>query len=491
MIRGELFSITSKVRLDSALKMPPPGWGDTIVDLKDLRSRVTGAITTSEDSHYERLRRAMIWNQLVPERRPRVIVQAANENAVVEAVRFARNNGMKVAVRGGGHNWIGFSLHDDCLLIDLGRLKNASIDREARIAVIQPAVTSRDFNRRLAAEGLAFPVGHHPIVPMSGFLLNGGIGWNFNAWGPSCFSIEAARVVTADGSLVVASEKENADLLWAIRGAGPGFFGVVTEYILRVFPTPGAITTSNYYYPLELAGELGGWAGGIARELPEQVELQIFISAAPAPIADRCRSSKGWVCSVSGTAFAESTSEAAAMLRLLDSCPLLADCLLKEANLPTPIEALHDMIEIAFPGEHRILGDTLWTNSPPASVLTASREHFMYAPSSKSIQLFTFSTGGKRSPLPDCAYSMSGDALLLCYAIWERPEDDAANAAWHRATISDLDKYAVGHYVGESDIVADPRRAERSYAKANWQRLQGLRQQYDPDGLFHGHFAAH
>ena len=117
--------MTSKVRLDSALKMPPPGWGDTIVDLKDLRSRVTGAITTSEDSHYERLRRAMIWNQLVPERRPRVIVQAANENAVVEAVRFARNNGMKVAVRGGGHNWIGFSLHDDCLLIDLGRLKNA------------------------------------------------------------------------------------------------------------------------------------------------------------------------------------------------------------------------------------------------------------------------------------------------------------------------------------------------------------------------------
>ncbi len=85
---------------------------------------------------------------------------------------------------------------------------------------------------------------------------------------------------------------------------------------------------------------------------------------------------------------------------------------------------------------------------------------------------------------------MSGDALLLCHAIWERPEDDAANAAWHRATIFDLDKYAVGHYMGESDIVADPRRAERSYATANWQRLQGLRQQYDPDGLFHGHFAA-
>jgi FAD/FMN-containing dehydrogenase len=102
-----------------------------------------------------------------------------------------------------------------------------------------------------------------------------------------------------------------------------------------------------------------------------------------------------------------------------------------------------------------------------------------------------FLTGADRAPFPDAAYSMRADALLLCYAIWDRPEDDAANATWHRATIAALDQYAVGHYVGESDIVADPRRAERSYAKANWQRLQAMRQQYDSDGLFHGHFVAH
>jgi FAD/FMN-containing dehydrogenase len=467
----------------------PAADGDIIVDLKELRSRVTGAITTSDDSHYERLRRSMVWNQLVPQRHPHIIVQAANENAVAEAVRFARGNEMKVAIRGGGHNWAGLSLRDDSLLIDLGRLKNVSLDRDARIAVIQPAVTSRDFNRRLAAEGLAFPVGHCPTVPMSGFLLNGGIGCNFNAWGPSCLSIEAARVVTADGNLVVASEEENADLLWAVRGAGPGFFGVVTEYTLRVFPTPGAITTSNYYYPLELAGELGGWAGGVACELPKQVELTIFLSAAPASIADSCRASKGLACSVSATAFAESTSAAASMLRLLDSCPLAANCLLKEANLPTPIETLHDMNATSTPPEHRYLVDTLWTNSPPASVLAASCEHFIDAPSSKSIELLTFSTGAQPPQLPDCAYSMSGDALLICSAIWAQPEDDAANAAWHQAAIAALDQYAIGHYIGESNIVADPGRAERSYSKSNWQRLKALRKKYDPDGLFHGDFS--
>jgi FAD/FMN-containing dehydrogenase len=456
------------------------------VDLKELRSRVTGAITTSDDSHYDKLRRSMVWNQLVPQRRPRVIVQVANENAVIEAVRFARINGMKVAVRGGGHNWIGFSLWDASLLIDLGRLKNLALDAAGQIAVIQPAVTSGDFNRRLNAQGLAFPVGHCPTVPMSGFLLSGGIGWNFNEWGPSCRRIEAARVVTAEGNLVVASEKENSDLLWALRGAGPGFFGIVTEYTVRLFPAPGVITTSNYYYPLEMAAALGEWAGGVARELPAQVEMTIFISAAPPEIADRCSGTNGFACSVSATAFADSATAAASMLKIFDSCPLAANCLMKAVNLPTPIETLHHMNSVSAPAGHRYLTDTLWTNSSPASVLAASGERFMQAPSSKSTQLFTFSSGAKSWQLSDCSYSVTGDALLICSAIWERPEDDAANTGWHQATIAALDEYASGHYIGESDIITDPARAERSYSARTWKQLQAMRERYDPDGLFHG-----
>jgi FAD/FMN-containing dehydrogenase len=108
------------------------------------------------------------------------------------------------------------------------------------------------------------------------------------------------------------------------------------------------------------------------------------------------------------------------------------------------------------------------------------------------VAVCVFSTGaeGGTGVLPDAAFSMTAGTLLLCYAIWERQEDDGANAAWHRETIAALDPFAVGHYVGESDIVADPARAERSFAHANWQRLQSLRRTYDPDDLFHGHFSA-
>jgi FAD/FMN-containing dehydrogenase len=459
------------------------------VDLKELRSRVTGAITTSADSHYERLRRSMVWNQLVPERRPSIIVQVANENAVVEAVRFARANQMKVAVRGGGHSWIGLSLSDNSLLIDLGRLKNVSIDRDAGIAVVQPAVSSREFNRRLVAQRLAFPVGHGPTVPMSGFLLSGGVGWNYNAWGPACFSIEAARVITADGSIIVASEKENTELLWAVRGAGPGFFGVVTEYTLRLFPAPEALTASNYYYPIEVVEEVGAWGAGITRALSKQVEFAITIGAAPALIADRCRSSNGWVCSVSAIAFVNSPHEAASTLAILDSCPVIRACLRKDVNVPTSVEALHDLNLASLPEGHRYLVDTFWTNSPPAKLLALSREHLMQAPSPKSFGFLFLMTGPERRPFQDGAYSMSADNVAACSAVWERPEDDTVNREWHRAALAALDEYAVGHYVGESDIIADPGRAERSYSKPSWERLKRLREKYDPDALFHGYFS--
>jgi len=117
------------------------------------------------------------------------------------------------------------------------------------------------------------------------------------------------------------------------------------------------------------------------------------------------------------------------------------------------------------------------------------RDYFLQAPSPTSVTVCAFFTGGASSPaiLPDAAFSMTAGTLLLRYAIWEQPEDDASNVAWHREMIAALDPFAVGHYVGESDILSDPARAERSFAPTNWQRLQALRRKYDPDALFYGH----
>lgn len=410
----------------------------------------------------------------------------------MEAVRFARTHGMKIAVRGGGHSWVGFPLRDGGLLIDLGRLRQVSVDREARRAAVQPAVTGRELNRQLAPHGLAFPIGHCPTVPLSGFLLSGGLGWNSNGWGPACFSVEAANVVLADGNLVLANQEQHADLLWAIRGAGPGFFGVVTRYLLKLYPAPRAITTNTYFYPLQRIDEVGAWTATIARQLPREVELTIFLAAAPPELAGRCQSSNGFLGILGATAFLDSEREAAAALTPLESCPVARDCLHRQVNQPTPLDALLDLGSTLWPERHRYLADTLWSTSPPAELLAIVRDYFLRAPSPKSVALCVLATGtedGAAAPL-DVAFSMKAGTLFLGYAIWERPEDDAANAAWHRSMIGALDRFAVGHYVGESDIVAEPARAERSFAPRNWQRLRSLRRTYDPEGLFHGDFSA-
>jgi FAD/FMN-containing dehydrogenase len=134
-------------------------------------------------------------------------------------------------VRGGGHSWCGTPLRDGGMLIDLARLKEVIVHPRTRTAMVQPVVSGRELSHRLAAHGLAFPYGHCSTVPLSGFVLSGGFGWNMGSWGPACFSLEAIDVVTAAGQLVRATEDQHADLLWAARGAGAGFFGVVTRSV--------------------------------------------------------------------------------------------------------------------------------------------------------------------------------------------------------------------------------------------------------------------
>jgi FAD/FMN-containing dehydrogenase len=461
------------------------------MELAELRNRIRGNVTVRSDAGYENRRRSVVWNGLVPRRYPRVIVEVANENDVIEAIRFARSRDLKIAVRGGGHSWAGFALRDESLLIDLQRFNEVSIQLSEQRATVGPTVVGRDLNRRLAAHGLAFPIGHCPTVPMSGYLLNGGLGLNYGAWGPGCASVESATVITADGNLVTASEDENADLLWAVRGSGPGFFGVVTKYTLKLFSAPRSIMTTVYYFAANYAEDLAAWAGAIASVLPKEVELTIFFAAAPYILALQSASTNGFLCMLTATAFTDSDSEAIAALEQVNKCPLSGNCLQKQINIFTPVDALLHMGAMLWPKGHRYLADSLWTNSSPCKVLETTRDQFMSAPSAKSQMTYMLFTGDQcPRPFLGGAYSMCGSTLLLCYAIWEQAGDDVANAEWHRATMTALEKYAVGHYVGESDTINNPLRAERSYSNASWARLQTIRQKYDPDRLFCDYFTS-
>src|SRR3972149_5026178 len=213
---------------------------------------IAGKIIRREDKNYEIWRQSMVWHLSKPKRYPDLIVQAQSEQDVIGAVNYAAKQGLKVAVRSGGHNSVGPSLRDGGLLIDVSAMDNIQIDESAQIAVIQPGVRSLQLVTAARGKGLSFPAPHCPSVGLSGFTMGGGIGWNYSQrGGMSSMSITGAEIVTADGKLVKATAEQNPDLYWAVRGCGPGFFGVVTRLYLQLYPVPGAIMTSSYIFPLD------------------------------------------------------------------------------------------------------------------------------------------------------------------------------------------------------------------------------------------------
>lgn len=453
-----------------------------------LRRRISGKVVTSTDSDFAAVREAMVWNNIKPNRSPDLIVTVKNDKDVSEAVKFARENGLKVVVHGGGHTWCGLAVRNGGITIDLSELNEVNIDKASQTAVIQPVISNRELGHRLSDHGLAFPIGHCPTVKAGGYLLNGGMSWNMSQWGPACLSVEAIEFVTADGKMVKASTQEHPDLFWAARGCGPGMFAVATRFHLKCFQLPKTMMSSNYYYSLDDLREVVEEVVVLGWKMPEFVELSIFLIKAPSGLADKCRSRNGKVCMVTAVAFANTQEEGIAALGILEKRELLQKCLSKSVNEPTNFARLADVSGITWPEGHRNLCENQCSKAKPVDILMALRDKFVEAPSPKSVIVFCQSTGQHNllRSQPNMALSMDGQSYGGIWTIWEKPEEDAANYRWHKDCTHILKKFTSQHYIGETDIVEDNTRVQRSYSPERWKRLEQIRAKYDPKGVFFG-----
>ena len=242
-----------------------------------LRASVRGAFCLPGEAAYEQAR--TIWNAMI-DRRPACVVRATGAADVIQAVNFAREHHLRLAVRGGGHNIAGNAVCDGGLMIDLTPMKSVRIDPFARTARVEPGVTLGEFDREAQAFGLATPLGINSTTGVAGLTLGGGFGWLSRKYGLTIDNLVSADVVLADGTLVHASEKENADLFWAIRGGG-GNFGIVTSFEYRLYPVGPQVLAGLIIHPFAQAKELIDGYRRIVAKAPEELTCWFVMRQAP------------------------------------------------------------------------------------------------------------------------------------------------------------------------------------------------------------------
>ena len=246
---------------------------------------------------------------------------------------------------------------------------------------------------------------------------------------------------------------------------------------------PKAITSSTYVYSLEDAEDVSRWVVGARTALPPTVELNLLLASAPPAVASKPRDK---VVTLTSTAFVDSWDEASWALAPLDGCPARDRCLMRQVNEPAPFEKLYESQDASWPEGHRYAADSFWSNADLTEVLLRLREHIVCAPSAKSVVLVVIPPlPSEGAQLPDMAFSMIGRTIVFCYSVWDDEADDEANIGWLRNAMEALEPLAAGHYVAETDLLADPSRPARSFSANAWERLTRLRKRLDPQGVFH------
>jgi FAD/FMN-containing dehydrogenase len=423
------------------------------------------------DDGYEEARRAAVWNARTPQRYPDLIVEAEVEADLVEAVRLARAEGMKVGVRSGGHSWAGNHLRDGGMLLDASRLDSIAIDGAALAASVGPGCRGDRALAALAEQDLFFPAGHCQGVALGGYLLQGGFGWNGRVYGPACMSVEAIDVVTAAGELVRADEGSHPDLFWAARGAGPGFFGAVARFHLRLHPKPRHVANGVHLYPLDALEEVFRWAHEVGPRVPRTVELMVIVH----------RDLEGEPeIAVTAPALVDSAAEAAEALAILETCPARERAKMVVPNVEVGLPDLFAAVHESYPGEHRYAVDNMWTHASVEELLPGLRRIAATLPGAPSHMLWM--NWGPSPPRPEMAYSVEDETYIALYGVWSDPAEDAANVAWATERMAEMAPLASGIQLADENL---GRRPARFVREDNLARLDRVRAEYDPDGLFH------
>jgi FAD/FMN-containing dehydrogenase len=444
-------------------------------------SAFAGHLVMRGEPGYEQARTGRIFNARRPDRFPAAVLLAASDDDVAFGVRLAAERGWPVSVRSGGHSWAAWSLRDDALLIDLGAMRDLLYDPVTGVVSARPAIQGGlELAPFLAERGRAFPGGHCASVGLGGYLLQGGQGWDGRARGWACQSVAGLDLVLADGALVRADASENADLLWAARGAGPGFPGVVTRFYLQTYPAPRVMWHDTWTFRLDDTLELLTWLQDVLPGLDRRVEPVVAATRLPdVPLHDGTARPAGTVLLLHTTVMASSDGEALDLLAPLRDGPL-AGRSLGHVQGRTSVAEENLAQTVQNPEGYRYAVDCTWTDAPARVLAPMLQSLWSELDTEHSFSIwYGWAPHGSR---PDMAFSVEADAYVATYVIYTDPADDARYTEWvHGRTAALAAAYGAGVYLGDTDFT---RRNDRFLSDDCYTRLAEVRAARDPYGRF-------
>ncbi len=460
----------------TALRTPrAPLLGRTAFDA--LGGSFRGELLLPASPGYDTARR--IWNGAV-DRRPGCIARCTGVADVVAAVRFAREHGLEIAIRGGGHNVAGTAVCDGGVVIDLSAMRAVWVDPAGRTAWVQGGALWGDVDHETQAHGLATTGGIVGHTGVAGLTLGGGIGFLMRKHGLTIDNLLEAEVVTAEGRVVRASADEHPDLFWALRGGG-GNFGVVTSFRFALHPLGPTVMAGPVFWAAEDTSDVLRWYRDFAAAAPDELGSVVRLGTVPplpvVPAELHWRPAIAVICCYAG-AVADGERAVRALRRL--GTPLV------DLLAPSPYAAFQGGLDdTVLHGWHYYWKATSLAGLSDDAIAVIA-EH-AYAAGSRSYAAI-FHLGGAVARVPRDATAFAGRDVahhVIVDAVWLPGERAAAETAWARRFVQALEPYrAGGVYVNFLDA-DDDARVREAYGDRTYRRLADVKAKYDPDNAFH------
>jgi FAD/FMN-containing dehydrogenase len=444
--------------------------------IQELKTRLSGPVLDCDDAGYDEARH--IWNAMI-DRRPGAIARCASADDVVEAVNFAREHALLVSVRGGGHNIAGNAVCDGGLMIDLSSMKRVEVSPDERRATVEPGCILGDVDAAVQAHGLATPLGINSTTGVAGLTLGGGFGWLSRKYGMTVDNLLAADVVTADGTKLRASEDENPDLFWALRGGG-GNFGVVTRFEFRLHPVGPELLSGLIAFPFEEAKSVITQFARFTETMPDELSVWMITRKAP-PLPFLPERVHGKEIVVLALCHAGDPAEGEKLIEPLRGFGAAHG----EHVGVQPYTAWQQAFDpLLTPGARNYWKSHNFTRLDDG-VIDAVVEYAGALPS-PHCEIFIGAIGGETSRVaPDAMAYASRDAnyVMNVHGRWETAAEDARGIAWAREFFERSKPFASdGAYI--NFLTHDEaERVEFAYG-ATYERLVELKRKYDPSNLF-------